>query len=280
VHVVPPMPVNLLVILATPGAIVLSQRLPGLWLVAIGVGLLLAALGVMSRAAAREIEPGGRVGLGEAQRIAAVMAYAAALAVGGLALFISIASVAASMVLLGIAAIWVVLWWPPVLRTSRVANTVMIEREPAIVFRFLGDSRNTPLWHSAYESVEKLTPGPIGPGTRFLAQIKIPSSSVPSKISAPTEGIEEIVDYEPNRRIAARAILSSSSNPNLAVTTIESVAGGSLVSYNQAQVNEYSVAVIGGILQGLRYDKRNRTRRAAVWARAKEVLESGIEPTS
>jgi len=83
------------------------------------------------------------------------------------------------------------------------------------------------------------------------------------------------VDYEPHSRYTERAIVGTNTDPNLAVTTIQAVEGGSLVSYRFESVLGYEPAVIGGMLLRLRYGKTRKALRAARWARAKEVLESG-----
>lgn len=51
-----------------------------------------------------------------------------------------------------------------------VENTVEIARSPEDVFDYLTDITNEVEWNPRTRHVEKLTTGPIGPGTRFGAE--------------------------------------------------------------------------------------------------------------
>lgn len=53
-----------------------------------------------------------------------------------------------------------------------IENTVQIDRSPAEAFDYLVDLRNELDWNPGVQSMEKLTEGPIGVGTRFLAKWK------------------------------------------------------------------------------------------------------------
>ena len=53
-----------------------------------------------------------------------------------------------------------------------IENSVQIERSPEEVFDYLVDLRNELEWNPDVESMKKLTDGPIGVGTKFLAKWK------------------------------------------------------------------------------------------------------------
>lgn len=53
-----------------------------------------------------------------------------------------------------------------------IENSVQIDRSPAEVFDYLVDLRNELEWNPDVQSMEKLTDGPIGVGTKFLAKWK------------------------------------------------------------------------------------------------------------
>jgi uncharacterized protein YndB with AHSA1/START domain len=53
-----------------------------------------------------------------------------------------------------------------------IASTVHIERAPEDVFDYLVDLRNELEWNPGVESMEKLTEGPVGMGTRYRAKWK------------------------------------------------------------------------------------------------------------
>jgi len=53
-----------------------------------------------------------------------------------------------------------------------IQNTTLIERGPEEVFDYLVDLRNELEWNPGVESMEKLTDGPLGVGTKYLAKWK------------------------------------------------------------------------------------------------------------
>ena len=53
-----------------------------------------------------------------------------------------------------------------------IENSVQIERSPEEVFDYLVDLRNELEWNPDVQSMEKLTDGPIGLGTRYVAKWK------------------------------------------------------------------------------------------------------------
>jgi len=53
-----------------------------------------------------------------------------------------------------------------------INNHVQIDRPPEVVFDYLSDMNHEREWNPGLEFVEKLTDGPIGVGTRFLAKWK------------------------------------------------------------------------------------------------------------
>jgi carbon monoxide dehydrogenase subunit G len=53
-----------------------------------------------------------------------------------------------------------------------IGNRVQIDRSPEKVFDYLVDLRNELDWNPDVQSMQKITDGPIGVGTRFLAKWK------------------------------------------------------------------------------------------------------------
>ena len=53
-----------------------------------------------------------------------------------------------------------------------IHSSTSIRCTPEQAFDYLSDMRNEPAWNPAAESVEKLTDGPVGIGTRFRAKWK------------------------------------------------------------------------------------------------------------
>ena len=72
-------------------------------------------------------------------------------------------------------------------------NTVTIQRPAEEVFAFLADFENVPRWNYAIEETRKVSPGPVGVGTRYRQTRSIPGRS--------EEGFEVTV-FEPGKRLA------------------------------------------------------------------------------
>src|SRR5262245_1560504 len=75
-------------------------------------------------------------------------------------------------------------------RTRHVVHTA-VPRERA--FAFVGDLRNAPAWDPQALGVDKLTPGPIAVGTRFL----LTASVARVRLELPYE----VRAHEPGRRL-------------------------------------------------------------------------------
>jgi hypothetical protein len=76
--------------------------------------------------------------------------------------------------------------------------TISIAAAPRDVIRFIADPATAPRWMKALESSELITPGPIGPGSRFR--------EVQSAGGARIETICEVVEYDGETRYAWRSV--------------------------------------------------------------------------
>jgi uncharacterized protein YndB with AHSA1/START domain len=77
-------------------------------------------------------------------------------------------------------------------------HSIIIRRPVEEVFRFVTNSENAPQWKSRLVRVERLTSGTVGVGTR--------EKHVGRFLGRTWETVVEIFDYEPDRRVAVRAI--------------------------------------------------------------------------
>ena len=82
----------------------------------------------------------------------------------------------------------------------RFANTITIDRPPAAVFAYLADLENLPRWNYAISETRKITAGPVRVGSRYRQSRTIPVHSEESL---------EVIEFEPDRRLAIRGTLSS-----------------------------------------------------------------------
>lgn len=85
-------------------------------------------------------------------------------------------------------------------------NTVYIERPVDEVFNFLADFENVPKWNYYVLRVQKRTPGPVGPGTKY------------HQVRKTDEQTFTIKEYEPDHCLAVQTTPESS--PQLEMTFI------------------------------------------------------------
>jgi hypothetical protein len=83
----------------------------------------------------------------------------------------------------------------------RIDGEIIINRPVDAVFEFVADERNEPRYNPRMLRVEKLSPGPIGLGTRFRTAM----TSRPR----PAEMTIEWIGYDPPRRLASWTHLST-----------------------------------------------------------------------
>jgi hypothetical protein len=172
--------------------------------------------------------------------------------------------------LLGVAAVWVLVWLPERLRRVSATTTMVFARDRATVFAFLSDFRSQTKYMPNVELVEKLTDGPIGIGTRFLTRVHVGNSFY--------EGIDRITDYQQDTRYAS-SVESPLRHP-LGVATFESVTEGTLGTFRFTSTLSYNSAVLGSGLRRWGIGQRLVAQRRAAWTRVKEILESEDSATT
>ena len=102
-----------------------------------------------------------------------------------------------------------------------VEASVVVDRPLDEVFAYVADLTNNPAWEGNFVAVEQATPGPVGVGTVFNCQLKVPGQRVTSRI--------ELTAFEPGRRIAFRGDQPASAKP-VGSITFEAVPGGTKVT--------------------------------------------------
>src|SRR5436190_9141578 len=106
-------------------------------------------------------------------------------------------------------------------RMLDVEASVVIDRPVDEVFAYVADMTNNPAWEGNFLSAERTTEGPIGIGTVFTCELKVPGRRVTSRI--------ELTGFEPGRRIAFRGDQPASARP-VGSITFEPAGGGTRVT--------------------------------------------------
>jgi Polyketide cyclase / dehydrase and lipid transport len=83
---------------------------------------------------------------------------------------------------------------------ARIEGEIMINRPVEEVFDFVADERNEPHYNPRMVRAEKLSPGPVGLGSRFRAEMRTRPR--------PMEMTTELTGYERPRRLASTTRLS------------------------------------------------------------------------
>jgi uncharacterized protein YndB with AHSA1/START domain len=103
----------------------------------------------------------------------------------------------------------------------QISGEIVIARPIEEVFSLLADARNEPLYNPRILKAEKVSPGPIGPGTRFEQTARA--------IGRTGQMMIEITEYVPPRRLSL--ITRSSVMRVQGTETFESVVGGTRARY-------------------------------------------------
>lgn len=170
-----------------------------------------------------------------------------------------------TLLIVAVTIAWVALWSIPQLRRTRVTSTFVIRCGQKAVFTLMSDARNIRQWRHEYESVEMLTPEPIGPGSRFRVRTRLLPESVLF------DGVEEIIDYEPDRRFTSW--VASGLRPNFDEFTFEVVDGGTRVTQTFDFEYSFTLAVTGALFAQHRKTRRILAARQAGEIRLKQILE-------
>lgn len=148
---------------------------------------------------------------------------------------------------------------------ARVAGEIVIDRALEEVFDFVADERNEPRYNPQMLSVEKVSPGPIGFGTRFEAQMK-------SRGSRPVRMTIEWTAFDRPGRLGSSTHLSTMDIDG--ALTFEEVPGGTRMRWAWDLRPRGVLRLLGPVVTVM-----GRRQERAVWAGLKRVLEGGVGAT-
>jgi carbon monoxide dehydrogenase subunit G len=137
----------------------------------------------------------------------------------------------------------------------------LIDRPVSDVFAFVANPNNMSKWNSAVVSIEQITPGEIGVGTKF--------KTVGEAMGRRLEGEMQVQTYEPGSQCSFQ-LNAGPMQMNLTLSLKPVGTGtklGLLVQGNPAGIFKLAEGVLSGQIKSL---------MAANLARLKSVLESGV----
>jgi Polyketide cyclase / dehydrase and lipid transport len=142
---------------------------------------------------------------------------------------------------------------------ARIEGEIVIRRSIEDVFDFVVDERNEPRYNPRMLRAEKLSPGPIGLGTRFRAEF--------SSFLRPV-AMSEITGHERPRRLASRTHMSAMEVQG--TLTFDAVPEGTRMRWSWDLEPRGVFKLITPIVTRI-----GRRQEEATWASLKRFLEAG-----
>lgn len=139
-----------------------------------------------------------------------------------------------------------------------VVGEIVINRSVEQVFDFVADERNEPRFNPKMLTVEKITSGPVGAGTRFRTQVKARQRTAEMSV--------ELTAYERPRRLTS---VSKLSNMEIEGTlTFDPVPEGTRMSWSWDLAPRGILRLATPVI-GLKGRREERT----IWTSLKHLLE-------
>ena len=149
------------------------------------------------------------------------------------------------------------------MRTIR--GQIEIARPIEEVFDFVADETNEPRYNDDMVRCEKVTPGPIGVGTRYEAEMKSTGAAAMTV---------EVTGYERPHRLESTAHIEGTMDIRGAMT-FEATAGGTLMSWEWDVEPHGCMKLLGPFIT--RMGSRNEER---IWTSLKALLEKEPLPAT
>ena len=146
----------------------------------------------------------------------------------------------------------------------RIQGATVIARVVEDVFDFVADERNEPKYNPRMLSVEKVTPGPIGEGTRWTATIESRGRALDMAM--------EVTDYNRPSRLGSTTTMSTAEIRGAAV--FEPSQAGTRLRWSWDLKPKGLLKLLGPII-----GRMGRRQEEEIWAGLKRYLEN-VEPAA
>jgi uncharacterized protein YndB with AHSA1/START domain len=146
-----------------------------------------------------------------------------------------------------------------------IEGEITIARPPEEVFDFVADERNEPRFNPQMVRAEQVSPGPIGPGTRFRAEV--------ASRGRPVEMVIEFTDFERPRRLSSSTGMSVMDVRG--TLTFDPVPEGTRMRWHWELAPRGYVRLLGPLVA-----RMGRRQEEAIWAGLKRCLEEQGMPAA
>ena len=144
-----------------------------------------------------------------------------------------------------------------------IEGEITIARSPEAVFDFVADERNEPRFNPQMLNAEQVTPGPIGLGTRFRAEV--------TSRGRPVKMVIEFTDFERPRRLSSST--RTSAMDIRGTLTFDPVPEGTRMHWCWELAPRGLVRLLTPLVA-----RMGRRQEEAIWAGLKHCLEEQETP--
>jgi hypothetical protein len=142
---------------------------------------------------------------------------------------------------------------------ARIDGEIVIGRPVAVVFDYVADQSNEPRYNPLMVREEKITPGPVGKGTRFRSAV--------ASMGRAAEMLIEVTGYDRPARLAAAPTMQQA---DISYTlTFEPAASGTRMRWSDQVRPKGAFKLLGPLIIWM-----GRHQEQRIWARLKRHLEA------
>lgn len=148
---------------------------------------------------------------------------------------------------------------------TRIDGEIVIHRPVDVVFDYIADQSNEPQYNPRMVRAEKITPGPIGKGTRFRSAV--------ASMGRTAEMLIEVTGYDRSTRLASDTTMQQA---DISYTlTFEPAASGTRMRWSGQVRPKGAFKLLGPLIAWM---GRNQEQR--IWASLKQHLEAAPAETT